>query len=219
MADNDSRSGVRYASPELVAFVERHHSAHDAALARAFEAPARHGLPQIQVSPSEGKTLCLLMRLIGARRVVEVGTLAGYSALWLARGMASGGKLVTLELDPRTAAIARDNLAFAGLRERVEVVVGSALETLPTLTLAADGELDAMFIDADKGGYPDYARWAASKLRPGGLLIADNAYYFGGLLGEGAEAERMRQFHAQLAEAFDAACLPTPDGMVVALRR
>ncbi len=219
MADHDSRSGVRYATPELLAFIEGHHAVHDAALARAFEAPARHGMPQIQVSPSEGRALTLLMRLLGARSVVEVGTLAGYSALCLARGMAPGGKLVSLELDPGNAEVARDNIAFAGMSEQIEVIVGPALSTLPSLARGRAAELDAMFIDADKSGYPDYARWAASALRPGGLLIADNSYYFGQLLADHPEAARMREFHGLLGEHFETACLPTPDGMVLAIRK
>jgi caffeoyl-CoA O-methyltransferase len=218
MSDQDSRSGVRYTTPELLAFIERHHAVHDAALARAFEAPAKHGMPSIQVSPSEGKVLTLLMRLLGARHVVEVGTLAGFSALCLARGMSAEGKLVSLELEPHNAAVARDNIAFAGMSDRIEVIVGPALSTLQRLIAPAAG-FDAMFIDADKGGYPDYARWAAQKLRPGGLLIADNSYYFGKLLADQPEAARMREFHAFVAGAFDTACLPTPDGMVLAIRR
>jgi caffeoyl-CoA O-methyltransferase len=219
MADKDSRSGARYATPETLAFVEQHHVRHDDALTRAFEAPAKHGLPQIQISPSEGKTLTLLMQLIGARNVIEVGTLAGYSALCLARGMRSGGKLISLELEPKNAQVARDNIAFAGMSDRIEVLIGPALATLETLARGTAAELDAMFLDADKGGYPDYARWAARKLKPGGLLIADNSYFFGQLLADTPDAARMREFHAFVAETFDSACLPTPDGMVLGIRR
>lgn len=219
MADTKSRSGVRYATPEIVAFVEREHVRHDAALSRAFEAPARHGMPEIQVSPSEGRSLSLLMRLIGARNVIEVGTLAGYSALCLARGMQPQGKLITLEIDPKNAAVARDNIAFAAMSDRIEVRVGPALSSLSALESAGVGVLDAIFLDADKGGYPDYARWAARHLRPGGLLIADNAYFFGALLSEQPEAARMREFHAFVAEHFDSACVPTPDGLVIAVQR
>jgi predicted O-methyltransferase YrrM len=140
----------------LLAFIERHHAPHDPALARAFAAPELHGMPAIQISPSEGRTLTLLMRLLGAQTVVEVGTLAGYSALCLARGLPASGKLVSFELDPRHAAVARDNVAFAGEAARIDVRVGPALQGLEEL--AASGPFDALFIDADKGGYPDYAR-------------------------------------------------------------
>jgi caffeoyl-CoA O-methyltransferase len=217
MADNDSRAGIRYAAPDLLAFVERHHAPHDAALARAFDAPGKHDMPAIQISPSEGKTLTLLMRLIGARKVVEVGTLAGYSALRLAQGLAPGGRLWSVELDPRHAQIARENLAAAGVGDRVEVVVGSALQELSQLSV--HGPFDAVFIDADKGNYPHYARWAAENLRPGGLLLADNSYFFGNLLADSPEAAHMREFHALVAASFDSACIPTPDGLVLGLRR
>jgi caffeoyl-CoA O-methyltransferase len=217
MADHDSRSGARYATPDIVAFVDGVHVRHDAGLARAFDAPAQHGMPAIQLAPAEGKTLTLLMRMIGARKVVEVGTLAGYSALRLAHGLSAGGQLWTIELDPRHAQVARDNLAAAGVSDRVSVLVGPALEQLEQLTPHAP--FDAVFIDADKGNYPLYARWAAAHLRTGGLLIGDNSYFFGQLLADTPEATHMREFHQLVAEAFDSACIPTPDGLVVGIRR
>ncbi|HKU39807.1 MAG TPA: O-methyltransferase [Polyangiales bacterium] len=216
MADQDSRSGVRYAGPELTAYVDRVHAGHDASLLRAFEAPSKNEMPQIQVGASEGKLLTLLMRLIGARNVVEVGTLAGYSAVRIARGLAPEGKLWSLELDARHAQVARANLAAAGFAERVAVLVGPALETLATL--ASHGPFDAVFVDADKSGYLDYARWAHAHLRPGGLLIADNAYLFGQLMADTENAARMREFHEFVATSFDSVCVPTPDGMVIGLR-
>jgi caffeoyl-CoA O-methyltransferase len=217
MSDHDSRAGARYATPEILAYADRIHAAHDPALARAFDAPELHDMPAIQLAASEGKTLTLLMRLIGARKVVEVGTLAGYSALRIAAGLAPGGKLWTFELEQKHAQVARENLAAAGMGEQVEVRVGPALEGLRQIE--TEGPFDAIFIDADKSGYPDYARWAQRHLRPGGLLIGDNAYYFGGLLGDAAGASRMREFHEFVAQNFDSVCLPTPDGVVLAIRR
>lgn len=216
MADPDSRSGTTYVTPEINAFADRTHAAHDAGLERAFVAPAQHGMPSIQLGISESKLLTLLMHTIGARKVVEIGTLAGYSALRLARGLAPGGRLWTLELEPAYAQVARENLAAAGVSDRVEVVVGPALDSLPRL--AEHAPFDAVFLDADKQGYPAYARWAHTHLRPGGLLIGDNAYYFGGLLGDSPGAERMREFHAFVAESFESVCVPTPDGLVIARR-
>lgn len=216
MADQDSRSGSRYAGAELIAYVDRIHAGHDAALQRAFDAPGKSDMPQIQVGASEGKLLTLLLRLIDARKVVEVGTLAGYSALRIARGLAAGGKLWSLELEPHHAQVARANLSAAGVADRVEVLVGSALESLETL--ASAGPFDAVFVDADKSGYLDYARWAHAHLRPGGLLIADNAYLFGQLMADTPNAARMREFHEFVAASFDSVCVPTPDGMVVGLR-
>jgi caffeoyl-CoA O-methyltransferase len=167
----------------------------------------------------------LLMRMIAARKVVEVGTLAGYSALRLVAGLAPGGRLWTLELEEKHAQVARENLTAAGVIDRVELRVGPALQGLAQLEVEAP--FDAIFIDADKRGYPDYARWAQRNLRPGGLLIGDNAYYFGELLaeqstrreGSAATAARMREFHEFVAAHFDSVCLPTPDGVVVAIKR
>jgi caffeoyl-CoA O-methyltransferase len=217
MADDDSRAGARYAKRELIEYVDRVHAAHDPALARAFGAPGQNGMPAIQVGASEGKTLTLLMRLVNARKAVEVGTLAGYSALRIVAGLAPGGKLWTLELEPKHAQIARDNFTAAGVGDRVEVRVGPALEGLRAIE--SEGPFDALFIDADKAGYHDYARWGQRNLRPGGLLLGDNAYYFGVLLAEKPGASQMRQFHEFVAQHFDSVCVPTPDGLVVAIRR
>ena len=217
MADATSRKGQRYADPEILAYVERVHAAHDPALKRAFDAPDAANMPAIQVSSSEGKLLGLLLRMIGARRVVEVGTLAGYSAIRMARALPEDGKLYSLELEPHHAEVARANIAAAGLAQRVEVRVGPALELLPQLALL--GPFDAVFLDADKQGYPEYARWAADNVRVGGLLLADNSYLFGRLLGEEPAAAAMRRFHEAVPDAFDSTCVPTPDGLVVGIRR
>jgi caffeoyl-CoA O-methyltransferase len=217
MADSNSRSGTLYSTPEIVAFVDGAHAQHDAVLARAFGAPGAHGMPAIQLGASESRFLTLLMQLIAAEKVVEIGTLAGYSALRIARGMRPSGKLWTFELEPHHAQVARDNIAQAGLSERIEVRVGPALAGLGAIE--AEGPFDAIFIDGDKSGYPDYARWAAKHLRRGGLLIGDNSYYFGQLLAEGDEPARMREFHTYVAEHFDSVCIPTPDGMVLGIAR
>ena len=218
MADSDSRAGLRYATPEIVSWTDALHVAHDAGLRAAFEAPDHEGLPAIQVGISEGKALGLLLRMIGARRVVEIGTLAGYSGIHMARALPADGRLWTIEADPRHAAVASANFASAGLSDRVTVVVGKALDVLPTLE--AHGPFDAVFLDADKGNYDHYGRWAAANVRPGGLVLADNAYFFGNLLDpDRPEAAAMRRFHEQAHEAFDAVCLPTPDGLVVGIRR
>lgn len=217
MADRDSRKGTTYATPELLGWLEKVHAPHDDALQRAFDAPAAHGMPAIQVAPAEGKLLELLVRIAGARRVVEVGTLAAYSTIRLARALPADGKLWTLELDPRHAAIARANVAAAKLGDRVTVLEGRALDLLPTLD--AEGPFDLVFLDADKEGYADYGRWAAKALRPGGLLVADNSFYFGKLLDDTPAAASVRRFHEETARAFDSVCIPTPDGMVLGVRR
>jgi len=149
--------------------------------------------------------------------VVEVGTLAGYSAIWIAKALPENGRLWTLEKDRRHAEVARESLRQAGVADRVEVLVGDAVDLLPGL--ATHGPFDAVFVDADKGRYDRYGRWAAKNLRPGGLLIGDNAYYFGKLLDESEEASAMRRFHEEAARHFDSVCLPTPDGLLVGMRR
>ena len=215
MADNDSRAGVRYGDPALLDYVNRTHAAHDAALAQAFAVP--EGIPQIQVGPSEGRLLQLLLRLVGAQKVVEVGTLVGYSAIHMARALPPTGRLWSLELEPRHAEVAHANLTAAGLADRVTILVGVAREILPTL--ATEAPFDAVFIDADKQSYDLYGRWAVEHLRPGGLVIGDNAYLFGELMEDSDRGRAMRSFHERVAAACDSVCVPTPDGLVVGIKR
>jgi predicted O-methyltransferase YrrM len=144
--------------------------ASDAALDAAIKASRAAGLPDIAVAPNQGKLLHLLARMQGAKRILEIGTLGGYSAIWLARALPPGGKLITLEFDPKHAEVARANIARAGLADRVEVITGRALDTLPKLA----GPFDFFFIDADKDGYPDYFRWALKLSRRGSVIVVDN---------------------------------------------
>jgi caffeoyl-CoA O-methyltransferase len=216
MADEGSRSGTTYGSRSVLDYVEKVHARADGALELARTAPSRHGLPAIHIGASEGRALELFLRLIGAQRVVEIGTLAGYSALWMARALPVGGRLWSIELEASHAAIARESIRAAGLVDRVEVCVGPALEILPTLT--PHGPFDAVFVDADKGNYDRYGRWAAQNLREGGLLLGDNSFYFGRLLSDGEDARAMRRFHEELSGFFESVCLPTPDGLVLAIR-
>ncbi|MFD4760147.1 O-methyltransferase [Streptomyces sp. NPDC058439] len=146
----------------------------DEALDAAVEASDKAGLPAIQVAANQGKLLHLLARLQGARTVLEIGTLGGYSTIWLARALPEGGRLVTLESDPECAEVARGNIAHAGLAEVVEIRVGRALDTLPELAAEGYGPFDVVFIDADKPSNPDYLAWSLKLTRPGSLIIADN---------------------------------------------
>jgi caffeoyl-CoA O-methyltransferase len=216
MADQDSRAGERYASAQILEYVARTHHAEDPALRRAFDAPSRHGMPEIQLGPAEGRLLELLLRLVDARKVVERGTLAGYSALWMARALPPGGHLWTIEADPRHARVAAEVIGEAGLGERVSILKGDAADILPTLR--DSGPFCAVFLDADKGRYDSYGRWATENLRPGGLLIGDNAYLFGRLLDDSDEAEAMRRFHEEMARHYRSVCVPTPDGLAVGVR-
>jgi predicted O-methyltransferase YrrM len=146
----------------------------DPALDAALADSAAHGLPAINVSPPLGKLLHLLARVRGARTILEVGTLGGYSTIWLARALPPGGRLVTLEADPKHADVARANLDRAGLADTVEVRLGPALETLPGLAADGRGPFDLIFIDADKPSTPDYFAWALKLSRPGSLIVVDN---------------------------------------------
>ena len=144
----------------------------DPALAAAMAANAAAKLPAIDVAPNQGKLLHIFARMVGARRILEIGTLGGYSTIWLARALEPGGRLVTLEADPHHAEVARANIARAGLDAVVEIHVGPALASLPNLP--ADVPFDLVFIDADKGNNPGYLEWALKLTRPGSVIICDN---------------------------------------------
>ena len=146
----------------------------DPALAAAEKESAAAGLPAIAVTASQGKLLQLLARVVNARRILEIGTLGGYSTIWLARALVPGGQLVSLEKDATHAEVARANLARAGLAGVTEVRVGPAIESLPRLQAEGGALFDLVFIDADKPGNPDYFRWAVRLARPGGLIVVDN---------------------------------------------
>lgn len=176
-----------------------HDEALDAALAAAEEA----GLPSIQVSPPQGKLLQLLARLQGARKVLEFGTLGGYSTILLARALPSDGLLISLEANPDYAEVALRNVAAAGLDGVVEIRVGPALESLPALEDDGAGPFDLVFIDADKVNTPNYFTWALDHTWPGGLIIADNVVRDGSL-GDAddpdAATQAQRQLHEMLAD-------------------
>lgn len=214
MADSSSRAGERYTSPAILDYVNRVHAGHDSALAQAFAVP--DGIPAIQVGPSEGRLLYLLLRLANARKVVELGTLVGYSAIHMARALPPQGHVWSVEFAPRHAEVARENIATAGLSDRITVHVGAGRDVLPTLE--GHAPFDAVFIDADKINYDDYGRWAVDHLRPGGLVIGDNAYFFGKLTDDTDDARAMRAFHELVAKHCDSVCIPTPDGLVVGIK-
>jgi predicted O-methyltransferase YrrM len=150
----------------------------DAAFEAALQESDRAGLPPIAVSPTQGKLLELFARSVNAHAILEIGTLGGYSTIWLARGLAEAGCLVTLEINPAYAEIARVNIARAGYSDRVDVKVGPAIEALPKL----EGPFDLTFIDADKKGNADYFAWALRLSRPGSLIIVDNVVRNGAVL-------------------------------------
>ena len=174
----------------------------DEVLQAAVEAAEAAGLPSIQVSPPQGKLLQLLVRLVGARKILEFGTLGGYSAILMARALPADGRLITLEAKPEFAEVARQSIERAGLAEKVEIRVGPALEALPTLAAEGAGPFDLVFIDADKVNTPNYFSWALDRTRPGGLIIADNVVRKGTLAdpSDPDEATRaQRRLHEALA--------------------
>jgi predicted O-methyltransferase YrrM len=146
----------------------------DPALEAALTSSTAAGLPAISVSPTQGKLLHVLARVQGARRILEIGTLGGYSTIWLARALPADGRLISLEIDPRHAEVAQTNLDRAGLSSAVEIRLGPALDTLPKLVTEGRRPFDLIFIDADKPGYADYLKWSLKLARPGTLIIADN---------------------------------------------
>lgn len=181
-------------------------------------------MPQIQISELDGQLLRVLLRMARATRVVEIGTLAGYSGVWILEALPEDGHLYTIEADPRHAEVARGTFREAGLAHRVTVKEGLGNDVLPTLT--GEGPFDAVFIDADKGSMPAYLSWARANLRPGGLVLVDNAFLFGCLTdrepddeGYRPVIEAVRRFHQELAETFDAVPIPTPQGLSVGIQR
>jgi predicted O-methyltransferase YrrM len=205
-------------------FISGHLIEEDAALSQAQKASAAAGLPDIAVSATQGKLLQLLAQTLGARKILEIGTLGGYSSIWLARGLVPDGRLITLEVDPAHADVARRNLDRAGLGGRVEVRLGPALETLPGLVEA--GPFDLIFIDADKQNNADYFKWAVRLARPGSLIIVDNVVRDGKVADAGSSEPMVlgtRRLFAALAadQSVEATALQTVgpkgyDGFVVA---
>ncbi len=174
----------------------------DASLDAALRANAAAGLPPHDVSPNEGRLLQLLARAQGARTILEIGTLGGYSTIWLARALPAAGRLVTLEADPKHAGVARANIARAGFGGVVELRLGRALDTLPTLAAEGRGPFDLIFIDADKRHNPDYLAWALKLSRRGSLIIADNVVRGGAVADAATEdpsVQGVRRFIEMLA--------------------
>ena len=199
----------------------------DDVLRDAVAAADRAGLPQIAVTPNQGKLLYLLARLRGAHRVLEIGTLAGYSTIWLGRALEPGGRLITLELDPKHAQVARNNIARARLADVVDLRVGRALDILPSLK--ADAPFDLVFIDADKEHVPEYYDWAKTLSGPGAVIVVDNVVREGELIDPSSSDPRVlgvRRLHeiigrdrAVQATTIQIVGAKGYDGMTIALVR
>lgn len=202
-------------------YVQRLYATEDDQLRNVRARADELDMPRIQLPPATARALQVLVRAVGARRVLEVGTLAGYSAIWIARALPADGKLITVEINPEHASVARRSVEEAGLGERVDVRIGDAAEVLARL--GPDGSFDVVFLDADKERYTTYMEEAARLLRSRGLLLADNAFWAGRVLDPGSDvlAGALDRFNDLLSSdcRFDATILPVGDGLMVAVRR
>jgi caffeoyl-CoA O-methyltransferase len=199
----------------------------DAVLTAAEESHKLENIPLISVSPNQGKFLHLLVRIANARKILELGTLAGYSTIWMARALPVDGKLISLEIDPRHAEVARKNIERAGLSEKIDVQVGKAIDLLSQLVEKKAGPFDMIFIDADKEPYAEYFEWALKLSRSGTLIIADNVIRDGQVLNPDAEDSKVKgvqRFNKALAanKKVTATILQTIgvkeyDGMAIAI--
>ena len=189
----------------------------DPALESALQSHVAAGLPPINVTPTLGKFLHLQARAIRAERILEIGTLGGYSTIWMARALPPSGRVVTLEYDPKHAEVARKNFQRADLATQIEVIVGAALDTLPKLAAQNPAPFDLIFIDADKKSNPHYFQWALKLARPGSLIIVDNVVRDGAVINANSDdpdIRGIRQFLTELASnpRVCATALQTIDG-------
>lgn len=203
----------------LVDYVRELFATDDEVLAEIRARSRRAELPHISISSDEAKLIAVLLRAVGARRVLELGTLGGYSGVWMARALPDDGRLVTIERNTRHAQVAEDAFRSAGVRERVELLVGDAATLLPTLA----PPFDAVFLDADKAPLPTYFDHAMRLLRHGGLLMCDNTFMSGRIVDATADdpdVNGMREFNRVVAEdaRLDAAVAPVRDGLLVAVK-
>ena len=202
---------------QINSYIEELFTSSDPELEGALRRSREAGLPSIQVSPNEGKLLRLLAETVAARRILEIGTLGGYSTIHLARALAEDGSLVSLEVDEHHAEVARENIAKAGLGDRVEVRVGDAQQLLSNMAEEAVEPFDLTFIDADKVSYPEYLKWALRLSRPGSLILADNVIRGGSVIEpEDESARATRQFNESFAQhpRLSALILPLIRGQV-----
>lgn len=201
------------------AYVSERFAREDDTLRHVRRQTAAHGMPQISLEPNEAKLLQMLVRLSGARRVIEVGALAGYSGICIARALPAGGQLITIEVSSLHAEVARAHFEHAGLAEKVIVRQGAGIDVLPTL--AAGAPYDLMFIDADKGNYHNYLEWAADNLRVGGAVVADNAFWGGAIFNPQTEDDHaMVAFNRRLADhpQFESTIIEVGDGIALGVK-
>lgn len=205
----------------LETYVRETFAQEDEILSSVRQQIAANGLPTITVRPEEGRLLQFLARSATASLALEIGTLGGYSGIWIARGLAPGGRLITLEKELERAELAKESFHRAGLDDRVEIRVGDAHELLPDLS--SEGPFDFVFIDAEKEGYPAYLKWTIENLKPGGVLAAHNAFGHGAVADSNdhnQKSEYLRTFNRALAgdDRMISLIIPTGDGMAVGVR-
>jgi caffeoyl-CoA O-methyltransferase len=210
---------VKRSENPIDAYIDNTFGGHDNVMQWIQDEADRSELPAISVLPSEGRLLQFLALAVGARKIVEIGTLAGYSGVWLARVLPVDGKLYSLEKSSKHAALARVSFERAGLSDKVQIIEGTALDSLQTLS--SDGPFDFVFIDADKVSYPDYLAWAVENLRVGGMLAAHNALRGGRIVNPESDDDKgMAAFNTILAadQRLFSTIIAMGDGMAVAIK-
>ncbi len=219
------RKSFAQSNLEIADYVEEVFQPEDWVLASVREKTKSEGLPEIQVCSMDALHLEVLTRMSGAKKILEIGTLAGYSGIAMLRGAGPGGFLYTLEKDSKHAAVARENFKAAGFENSVKVCEGSALDSLETLS--SEAPFDLVFIDADKGNYANYFDWSAKRLKKGGVVIGDNCFAFGTVHQKEFDhpnskkiAEQLNAFNVAVARhpEFRSTMLPTGEGMLVAVK-
>jgi len=193
----------------------------DEALQIVRETTPKLGLPNISITPEEGRFLQVLVQACGANKALEIGTLGGYSGTWIARGLPPNGKLITLEIDERHAEVARNHFKLAGVDSKVDIRVGDAHQTLKTIS--TEGPFDFIFIDADKTGYVTYFEWALENVRPGGVITAHNIFRKGGILDDNSSDERIVATQALIRRvtaetSISSTVYPAGDGTLVSVK-
>jgi caffeoyl-CoA O-methyltransferase len=207
---------------ELEGYIRKIFTVEDQVLSQIRDETPARGLPAISVRPEEGRLLEFLAATCNAQVALEIGTLGGYSGVWIARGLAPHGRLITVERNPQHADVARDHFRLAGVSERVDIRIGDAHSLLPRLS--DEGPFDMIFIDAEKEGYPDYLEWSLSNLLPGGVLAAHNAFRHGAIVDtkdKDPGTEAIRSFNHRLAteSRMISTIFPAGDGMAIAVMR
>jgi caffeoyl-CoA O-methyltransferase len=205
----------------LVRYVRATFAPEDDTLHHVRRSTIEHGMPEIQIRPEEGQMLQFLVAAVGARRVLEIGALAGYSGIWLARGLPEDGQLITLEMDAKHAEVARRHFEQAGISDQVEIILGDAHASLQQLAQAEP--FDLVFIDAEKEGYPKYLAWALEHVRPGGMITAHNAFRSGRITHPDGDSQvrATRDFLEAMAahERLVSTIIPVGDGIAAAVVR